>query len=171
MLVNQRGELDARDLIIKGVFQNEAVLIQILSDSVNGIPFITKILTACCVSDVEKVALVVFVRSAHASIHSKHDPTGNYKKLMDELDSICDPSHSVPKLVRRKASLSGFHSNLSSPARNSTRLDAEEPLQHQKYSTISLGIYPTPFASPSPFLSPQQEGGLNGHQPFYPSHQ
>lgn len=136
------------------------MLIQILSDAVNGIPFITKILSTCCISETERTQLAAFIRNALPSIRTKSDSGGNYKRLNEELESITYSAQSiVTGKQERKASLSvpslGFYSNLSSPARPSTSQAAEEPLQHM------YGIYPTPLTSP--FHSQQHERNLYGN--------
>jgi len=89
-LVNQRLELDARELIISSIFMSQHVLTAILSDLMYGTPLIQKILATACTSIEEKIRLADRVRTALARLESLSTGAGvgGYKRLLDELAVI-----------------------------------------------------------------------------------
>jgi hypothetical protein len=91
--VNQRVELDARDLLLKEIFETNNTLAHILGDNSVGIPFITKILATGCVSTDERGRLCSLVKK---SFSRKSDSNGNVKRLLDEISSDSKGSFSSP---------------------------------------------------------------------------
>ncbi|TPX53560.1 hypothetical protein PhCBS80983_g06262 [Powellomyces hirtus] len=89
-LVNQRVELEARELIIKEIFYREDVnvpstLQHILADQIHGVSVIQKILASACVSSEEKIRLADRVRNVLSRMAEVRDNQMGYKRLLDEL--------------------------------------------------------------------------------------
>ncbi|KAJ3031924.1 hypothetical protein HDV00_008095 [Rhizophlyctis rosea] len=88
-LVNQRVELDARDIIIKEIFfSSDAALEEVLADQVHGVSVVQKILASACVSAEEKIRLADRVRSVLGRMPEVKDNHMGYKRLLDELSVI-----------------------------------------------------------------------------------
>jgi hypothetical protein len=151
LLVNQRLELDAREVIIRELFfADEHVLQSILADQSQGIAFIQKILASACVSAEEKIRLADRVRGVLARMNEVQDNTMSYKRLLDELASIpsgltigsnfdkIDPQDVVSPLTPHSTFFSGpsshihsslfmnhgIHSGLSNSAPNTAALSS-----------------------------------------------
>ncbi|KAJ3405225.1 hypothetical protein HDU80_001680 [Chytriomyces hyalinus] len=95
-LVNQRIELDARDMILQEIFFRETDdssgtsnnLRDIISDHTQGVSMIQKILAAGCVSPEERVRCGDRVRTCLAHmVEVKTNPMA-YKRLLDEVAAI-----------------------------------------------------------------------------------
>ncbi|KAJ3092152.1 hypothetical protein HK102_010276 [Quaeritorhiza haematococci] len=88
-LVNQRVELDARDIVIREIFfRDDLSLEEILADQVHGVSVIQKILASACVSAEEKIRLADRVRSVLNHMPEVKDNQMGYKRLLDELSVI-----------------------------------------------------------------------------------
>ncbi|KAJ3414703.1 hypothetical protein HDV05_006140 [Chytridiales sp. JEL 0842] len=94
-LVNQRVELEARDMIVNEIFKKEETLKEILADAVQGVALIQKVLASGCASTDEKIQFAERVRAALSQMNTSGmamDAAGGhqmgYKRLMDELAQI-----------------------------------------------------------------------------------
>ncbi|KAJ3367449.1 hypothetical protein HDU91_001415 [Kappamyces sp. JEL0680] len=170
-IVNQRVELDARELILKEIFEKESNLSYILSDGAVGVPFITKILSTGCVSMEEKAALAASVQKVGGS-RQKLD--GGIKRLLDDVCSTPDSYAAVSRKDDRiGASVvppPAFFQDLSSPTRAipTTSQAAEEPLPPKYPMHLAHASLPTPNQSPTyPMYPPQSPYAYR--QPYYPS--
>lgn len=99
-ILNQRTELEARESLLKDIFfnQNPTVLAQILSDAVNGVTLIRKILSSACTSTEEQVRLAEQARQAVNSAPDLKTSAG-CKRLMEEVSTL---SQSSPKSVEHR---------------------------------------------------------------------
>ena len=164
--MNQRNELDARELLISEIFK-EKTLAHIISDHNSGITLITKILSTCCVSVEERCHLIDCVRKVLGQVHQKLEGSLNYKRLLDELNSSdflpapasAEESSSSSKDNRSRTGAgrgpSSTHSkqqhqNLGSPVR-SAKADANQ--YHRSHdggkNHPASAVLPTPHQSPS----------------------
>ncbi|KAJ3004539.1 hypothetical protein HKX48_001170 [Thoreauomyces humboldtii] len=91
-LVNQRVELEARELVINEMFYREheqagqpSTLQVILADQIHGVSVIQKILASACVSSDEKIRLADRVRIVLSRMSELRDNHMSYKRLLDEL--------------------------------------------------------------------------------------
>jgi hypothetical protein len=97
-LVNQRVEMDARDMVVKEIFMKDEPLKEILNDHIQGVSVIQKILATGCVSNDEKITFAERVRTVLATLppdFAVRDSANNqmgYKRLMDELALIPAPA-------------------------------------------------------------------------------
>lgn len=84
-VINQRNEPEARDSVLQALFfsPGDAVLEQILSDSVSGATFIFKVLTTPFFDENMRAEVVNNVSKVLAKI--KPGPNQGYKRLMDEV--------------------------------------------------------------------------------------
>ncbi|KAI9353565.1 armadillo-type protein [Obelidium mucronatum] len=94
-LINQRIELDARDLIIKEIFFHDydesgtaSNLREIISDHTQGVAVIQKILAAGCVSPEERVRFADRVRTCVGQMMEVKTNPMAYKRLLDEVAAI-----------------------------------------------------------------------------------
>ena len=91
--VNQRIELDARDLLISQIFfRDEVTLRLILSNHNHGVPLIQKILSSPSFSTEERMKLAEQTKRVLKSLSQVIQNPTNYKKLIEELSTI--PSQS-----------------------------------------------------------------------------
>ncbi|KAJ3192721.1 hypothetical protein HK101_006085 [Irineochytrium annulatum] len=169
-LVNQRVELDARDIIIRELFfRDEASLRDVILDQVQGVSVIQKILATACVSADEKVRLADRCRSVLSRIASQGGPgiptlvkenQMGFKRLLDELAVIPSSlsANGAPPLL------------MLDPSSNMGGLSAGGYLQHDIVSPLTPhaggGFFPSGNASngyyPTPGHSPQQMYSNNG---------
>jgi hypothetical protein len=136
-LVNQRLELDAREIILKEMFYKSQVLNQILLDASQGVPTIQKILSAACISQEERIRLADCVKAALASMNNIDEHHVAYKRLFDELSGIPvgseDHRHSHPSPARTtkepemKAYASVFYPDLPTPTQSPARKTTLDP--------------------------------------------
>ncbi|KAI8838385.1 armadillo-type protein [Chytridium lagenaria] len=88
-LVNQRIELDAREVIIKELFfRDENILREVLSDFSHGVSTIQKILSTACVTPEERVRLADRVRLVLSRLPEVQENPVGFKRLLDELAAI-----------------------------------------------------------------------------------
>ncbi|KAI9354075.1 armadillo-type protein [Zopfochytrium polystomum] len=149
-LINQRVELDARDVIIKELFfRDDLPLREVLSDSVHGVTVIQKILATGCLSTDERVFLADRVRSVLPRVDVKETQAG-YKRLLDELSVI--PSNVVFGPYINGGGLDGRDPNSNDEAVSPLTPQARSPLDKDGYP---VGGFTTPVFYPSPHNSPQ----------------
>ncbi|KAI8804762.1 armadillo-type protein [Cladochytrium replicatum] len=90
-LVNQRHELDARDLMIQSIFyHDDHALADILSDQSHGITLVQKILACGSISPDERSALIERVRTVLTSAAMSAVVAENamgYKRLVEEMNA------------------------------------------------------------------------------------
>ncbi len=140
--------MDARDIIIRGIFYNPAVLTLILQDQAVGVSTITKILTSGCASTEERTKLIKLTRAQVDKLKVESSPS--YKKLFDELN------HYSPKL----------------------KLDKHDPIKDYVFPTRSVvptekeplpPLYPKelPPHLPTPNQSPQYYSSYNPYYQYY----
>ena len=85
VIVNQRIELDARDLMILELTKKENLAF-ILADQLVGIPLMTKILSSCCINNQERDRVVASIKQCLSPVLSQsRDIPVNYKRLMEEM--------------------------------------------------------------------------------------
>jgi hypothetical protein len=171
--VNQKMELDAQDIIIKGIFHNASVLRQILQDQSVGVPMITKILANSFSNADQRQILVIIVKQELDNL--KHDNTAPYKKLWDEL------TQTYPKVkIETSKDLVASHTeflpkSFGSPIRPAFSQFVEEPLPPLYPPKEFSAHLPTPtqspqYYSPSPYYANQYYSyGYNTH--YYPDNQ
>ncbi|KAJ3216851.1 hypothetical protein HDU67_008853 [Dinochytrium kinnereticum] len=157
-LVNQRIELDAREIIVKEIFfKDEGTLREILSDLAHGVSTIQKILATACVTPEERVRLADRVRMMFSRIPEVQENPVGFKRLLDELAAI--PS----SLTLGALDASSISSH-----------DIVSPLTpHAGFFANPLGppgpgYYTGPGGHPTPNHSPQQIGlgGAPGYMPY-----
>jgi len=88
-LVNQRTEIEAREMVIKEIFFSEdSKLEEILRDQIYGVSVIQKILSNGCVNMEEKIRLADRIRQVLVNIGDIKPTQISYKRLLDELAVI-----------------------------------------------------------------------------------
>ncbi|KAJ1927990.1 hypothetical protein IWQ60_002453 [Tieghemiomyces parasiticus] len=87
-LINQRAELDARDLILGRLFFDPAtaVLEDVLSDQVHGVSLVQKILSGNALVEMQKRAVAESVREV--LLRLQVFSVQGYRRLLEELDHI-----------------------------------------------------------------------------------
>ncbi|KAJ3327209.1 hypothetical protein HDU76_012209 [Blyttiomyces sp. JEL0837] len=169
-MVNQRTELDARDVIMKEIFyRDDNSLKEILMDQVHGVSVIQKILASGCITAEERVRLADRVRSVVTRMPEVKDSHVGYKRLLDELaiipsglfgNSTMDPNQfSNHDIVSPLTPHVGFFNNPFAP--NPPGVAAAMPIN---------GYYPTPSHSPPPMgtaAAPYMMPNGAGYMPYY----
>ncbi|KAJ3112567.1 hypothetical protein HDU96_004418 [Phlyctochytrium bullatum] len=88
-LVNQRIELDAREVVVKELFfKDDNTLKEVLSDLTHGVSTIQKILATACITPDERVRFGDRVRSILARMPEVQENPMGFKRLLDELAAI-----------------------------------------------------------------------------------
>jgi len=88
-LVNQRTEIEAREMVIKEIFfSDDSKLEEILRDQIYGVSVIQKILSNGCVNMEEKIRLADRIREILVNIGDIKPTQISYKRLLDELAVI-----------------------------------------------------------------------------------
>jgi RNA recognition motif-containing protein len=88
-LVNQRTEIEAREMIINEIFFSEDnKLDEILRDQIYGVSVIQKILSNGCINMEEKIRLADRIREVLVTIGDIKPTQISYKRLLDELAVI-----------------------------------------------------------------------------------
>ncbi|ORX48639.1 hypothetical protein BCR36DRAFT_72354 [Piromyces finnis] len=88
-LVNQRTEIEAREMVIKEIFFSEdSKLEEILKDQIYGVSVIQKILSNGCINMEEKIRLADRIREILVNIGDIKPTQISYKRLLDELAVI-----------------------------------------------------------------------------------
>jgi RNA recognition motif-containing protein len=88
-LVNQRTEIEAREMVIKEIFfSDDSNLEEILRDQIYGVSVIQKILSNGCVNMEEKIRLADRIREILVKIGDIKPTQISYKRLLDELAVI-----------------------------------------------------------------------------------
>ena len=84
-IINQRNELEAREIILRALFfsENDKTLEDILSDQVSGATLIFKVLTTPVFDDNQRNDVIQTVRNV--LLRLKVTPSQGYKRLMDEV--------------------------------------------------------------------------------------
>ncbi|KAK4694628.1 protein JSN1, partial [Lecanoromycetidae sp. Uapishka_2] len=84
-VINQRNELEARDIVLRALFSSEddKTLADILSDQVSGATLIFKVLTTPVFDDNQRNDVIQTVRNV--LLRLKVTPSQGYKRLMDEV--------------------------------------------------------------------------------------
>ena len=84
-VINQRNELEARDVVLQALFfsENDKILEDILSDQVSGATLIFKVLTTPCFDDSQRNDVLQKVRNV--LLRLKVSTSQGYKRLMDEV--------------------------------------------------------------------------------------
>lgn len=84
-VINQRNELEARDIVLRALFSSEddKTLEDILSDQVSGATLIFKVLTTPVFDDNQRNDVIQTVRNV--LLRLKVTPSQGYKRLMDEV--------------------------------------------------------------------------------------
>jgi protein JSN1 len=139
-VINQRGEPEARDTILRALFFDEKTLTDIASDQSCGATLIFKVLTTPFLDDNVRAECVENVRNILIKI--KAQPSQGYKRLMDEVGLSTRHSPTA-------ASNEGRSNNIVSPANgHPTRIDAHAPgYSRQAY----------------PIGTPSSDQGINSH--------
>ncbi|KAJ3006056.1 UNVERIFIED_CONTAM: hypothetical protein HDU68_004297 [Siphonaria sp. JEL0065] len=145
-LVNQRIELDARDLIIKEIFfhdydesGNASNLREIISDHTQGVAVIQKILAAGCISPDERVRFADRVRCCVSQMMEVKTNPMAYKRLLEEVSAI--PS--------------GLYSESGGPGGYGQQQDIVSPL------TPNIGFFNNPYAA-------DVGSGSGGSEQYFP---
>ncbi|KAJ3100319.1 hypothetical protein HDU97_002359 [Phlyctochytrium planicorne] len=88
-MVNQRIELDARDIVMKELFySSDSTLQQVLQDLSHGVSVVQKILSTACLTTEERVRLADRVRSVLSRMPEVQEHPLSFKRLLDELGSV-----------------------------------------------------------------------------------
>ncbi|KAJ3269661.1 hypothetical protein HDV01_001133 [Terramyces sp. JEL0728] len=178
-LVNQRVEMDARDIIIKAIFYNENNLHQILMDQNNGVSLIQKILASGCVSSDERAVLGSITKKVLGSIRQAQDNHVGYKRLLDEINTL--PSNPPPaealndddEIVSPLTNHPGFFPKSVSPKRLQTLTDEAVKFPAKNFDAAqfaaSPNALPTPNHSPTQYYNQSYYAPTYGYtQPYYP---
>jgi hypothetical protein len=145
--------LDARELLIKGIFEDSGVLSHLVCDYGVGCVFITKILSTGCVSEEEQSRLASLVRKIVSA--SRKTEANNPKRLVEELSHI--PMYSKDEKLKASHSspAPGLYFTPSKEVQTTSQA-AEEPA---KYS--SNYVLPTPNQSPVQRQKKERQRPLN----------
>ena len=84
-VINQRNELEARDIVLQALFfsEDDSTLENILSDQVSGATLIFKVLTTPCFDESQRNDVLQKVRNVLSRL--KVSASQGYKRLMDEV--------------------------------------------------------------------------------------
>ena len=84
-VINQRNELEARDIVLQALFfsEDDTILEDILSDQVSGATLIFKVLTTPCFDESQRNDVLQKVRNV--LLRLKVSGSQSYKRLMDEV--------------------------------------------------------------------------------------
>lgn len=88
ILVSQRVELDARAMLMSEIFQNQEVLAKILHDNSVGVLFLTKTLTAGCVTPEERIQVATLIRKVMSASMKVVGESVALKKLVEEVNLV-----------------------------------------------------------------------------------
>jgi len=123
-VINQRNELEARDMILTALFfsQGDSILEQILCDQTSGATLIFKILTSPYLDDGTRPEVVRNVSKVLSRI--KAQPNQGYKRLMDEVGlSSRQPQPSAPPFTNTQ--------DRARPNPHSNTAAMQQPFQRQ----------------------------------------
>ncbi|KAJ3325561.1 hypothetical protein HDV06_003331 [Boothiomyces sp. JEL0866] len=177
-LVNQRVEMDARDIIIKAIFYNENNLHQILMDQNNGVSLVQKILASGCVSADERAVLGSITKRVLGTISNAQDSYLAYNRLLDELATL--PNNPPPvdslnddEVVSPLTSHPGFFPKSVSPKKSQSLTDETIKFPSKNFDATQYGAspsaLPTPNHSPTQYYNQSYYAPTYGYsQPYYP---
>lgn len=162
-LVNQRMEMDARDLIVKEIFRRDDVALrEVLGDLTLGVTFIQKLLATGCISVDERIYLADRVRSVLSRMEVKESQS-SYKRLLDELAVIPSNLYNSNHGSVMESNKSPAGSQGDEPV---SPLEPSHPLSESKEKSLSTAVtasgnvvYPTPNNSPQPLGGANRIGG------------
>jgi hypothetical protein len=151
--VNQRLEMDGRELILKELFCKENVLQHVMHDQTYGVSTIQKILASGCVSQEERIRYADRVRAMIATTPGLDDHPVAYKRLLDELSSIplslnmSKSYNPADDIVSPLAPAAGFFPSSPSYKDSPPRSNSDEHAMFNYQQEVVPGL-PTPNQSP-----------------------